>query len=175
MPLCASKRGWFCPASHLFLPDSSALCYLLEFCLAEMLKTLISNLQAYHFSWVCLLFSIFLHQNASTYFGVIPVAAPSVSLLSPKNFGYLPWLLFQCQSQDFSCTISAPCNLGLSASDLISLHPPTHIPHSSQSSDFIAPFVCLSCTHFCTVFHAAHVPGTVFSISANLQLCINYI
>lgn len=96
----------------------------------------------------------------------------------------VPWKLYllvlansllQCQSQDSRFAIKAPCNLALSASDLISLHPPTHIPHSSQSSDFIAPFVFLSCTHFCTVFHAAYVPGTVFSISANLQLCINYI
>lgn len=120
--------------------------------------------------------SIFLRQKSFAFFAFLSVTAPSLSLLSPENFAYLSWLLLlQCQSQDSRFTISAPCNLALSASDLISLCPPTHIPHSSQSSDFIAPFVCLSCTHFCTVFHAAYVPGTVFSISANLQLCINYI
>lgn len=151
----------------------NALCYLsVEFCLAEMLR-----LEDYCFSWFCLIFFPSFSTKMSAYFAFLSMFAPSISLLSPENFAYLSWLLLllQCQSQDSHFTINAPCNLALSPSDLISLHPPTRIPHSSQSSDFIAPFVCLSCTHFCTVFHAAYVPGTVFSISANLQLCINYI
>lgn len=152
------------------IPD--ALCYLsVEFCLAEMLR-----LEDYCFSWFCLLS---FHLSPPKCFCLLHVS----SCHCPIHIIAVPWKfcvlvlassLLQCQSQDSRFTIIAPCNLAQSASDLISLHPP-RIPHSSQSSDFIAPFVCLSCTHFCTVFHAAYVPGTVFSISANLQLCINYI
>lgn len=144
---------------------------------ASLAEAFLCSFDDYHFSCIC--FLSFCLSSAKC-FCLLCISAwrclVHIIIVSWKScLLVLPNSRLQCQSQDSGFAISAPCNLALSASDLISLCPPTHIPHSSQSSDFIAPFVCLSCTHFCTVFHAAYVPGTVFSISANLQLCINYI
>lgn len=140
------------------IPD--ALCYLsVEFCLAEMLKAFLYNLEDYRFSWFCIL-SFHLSSLKCFCLLCISVIAPSISLLSPENFAYLSWL-FLC----YNVKVKILALLSVPYATLLCLHLISfpcvpqltfHIPHSP-----------LTLLLLLSAFHAL-----IFVLSFMLPMCL---